>query len=107
MLLSDQAKYLVKIVLRVGAVCLLFKRCFTTWILNKSTVSREKFHVTIPMEKARVLRSNLTMFRPCGSIMGGFRKCCGCRQSRLLFNLPKVLTGMWLSSCCQKTLCQA
>ena len=35
-----------------------------SWI-NRLSVSREKFHVTIYVEKARVLRSNLTMFRPC------------------------------------------
>ena len=42
-------------------------------------VSGEKFHVTIYVEKARVLRSNLT-------------KCCDSRQSHLLCDLPKVLT---------------
>ena len=35
-----------------------------SWI-NRLSVSREKFHGTIYVEKARVLRSNLTMFRPC------------------------------------------
>ena len=33
--------------------------------INRLSVSREKFHVTIYVEKARDLRSNLTMFRPC------------------------------------------
>ena len=33
--------------------------------INRLSVSREKFHVTSYVEKARVLRSNLTMFRPC------------------------------------------
>ena len=57
-------------------------------------MSREKFHVTIYVEKARVLRSNLTLFGPveCGSIMSGFRKCWDCRESHLLCDLPKVLT---------------
>ena len=32
--------------------------------LECDCVSREKFHVTIYVEKARVLRSNLMMFRP-------------------------------------------
>ena len=27
-----------------------------------------------------------------GNIMSGFRKCCDCRESRLLFDLPKALT---------------
>ena len=35
-----------------------------SWI-NRMSVGREKFHVTIYVEKARVLRTNLTMFRPC------------------------------------------
>ena len=35
-----------------------------SWI-NRLSVSREKYHVTIYEEKVRVLRSNLTMFRPC------------------------------------------
>ena len=39
---------------------------FSCWILNnRLSVSREKFHVMIYVEKARRLRSNLTMFRPC------------------------------------------
>ena len=61
MLISDQAKDLVK------------KLCgrwglhvsFSTAGLHPGSVSREMFHVTIYVEKARVLRSNLTMFRPC------------------------------------------
>ena len=28
----------------------------------------------------------------CGRIMSGFQKCCDCRQSHLLWDLPKVLT---------------
>ena len=57
-LISDQVK--------AGALCLLFNRCFkTSRIFNKSTVCVEKrFNVTIFVEKARVLRSNLKMFRP-------------------------------------------
>ena len=57
-------------------------------------MSREKFHETIYVEKAKDLRSNLTMSRPCkcGSIMSGFGKCCDCRQSQLLCDLPRVLT---------------
>ena len=46
--------------------------------INRLSVSREKFHVTIYVGKARDLRSNLMMFRPCykcGSIMSGFGKC--------------------------------
>ena len=35
-----------------------------SWI-NRLLVSREKFHVTIYVEKAKVLRSKLTMFCPC------------------------------------------
>ena len=35
-----------------------------SWI-NRLLVSREKFHATIYVEKARGLRSNLMMFRPC------------------------------------------
>ena len=38
MLISDQAKHLVKNCLKAGAVCLLFNRWFTCGILNKSTV---------------------------------------------------------------------
>ena len=50
--------------------------------------------MTIYVEKARVLRSNLTLFRPvkCGNIMSGFGNCCDCRESHLLCDLPKVLT---------------
>ena len=47
-------------------------------------MSREKFHVTIYVEKACVLRSNLPM--------SGFGNCCDCRESHLLCDLPKVLT---------------
>ena len=39
MLISDEAKDLVKIVWKVGAVWLLFNGWFTSRILNKSTVS--------------------------------------------------------------------
>ena len=61
MLICDRAKELVK------------KLCgrrglhvsFLTAGLHPGSVSREMFHVTIYVEKARVLRSNLTMFRPC------------------------------------------
>ena len=28
----------------------------------------------------------------CGNIISGFRKCCDCRESHLLCNLPKALT---------------
>ena len=42
MLISEQAKDLVKIVWKVGAVCLLFNRWFTSGILNKSTVSESR-----------------------------------------------------------------
>ena len=35
-----------------------------SWI-NRLSVSREKFHVTIYVEKTKVLRSNLPMFCPC------------------------------------------
>ena len=98
MLISDQAKDL-KIVLKAGraaAPCLLFNHWFTSGILNKSTVWVEKsFHVTIYVETARILRSDLTMFPrvKCGNIMSGFRKCCESRcESRLLCGLSKVLT---------------
>ena len=65
MLISDQAKDL-KIVLKAGAPSVLFYRWCTPGILHKSTVWAEKIiHVTIYVKKARVLRSNLTMFRPC------------------------------------------
>ena len=44
MLISDQAKDFVKNVLKAGAPCLLFKRWFTSGILDESTcLSREKF----------------------------------------------------------------
>ena len=42
MLISDQAKDLVKIVWKARAVCLLFNRWFTSGILNKSTVSESR-----------------------------------------------------------------
>ena len=65
MLISDQAKDL-KIVLKAGAPSVLFYRWCTPGILHKSTVWAEKIiHVTIYVKKARVLRSNLTIFRPC------------------------------------------
>ena len=60
--ISDQAKDVVK---NCYTVCLLFNRLFTSVILNKSTVWVEKsFHAPMYVEKARIFRSNLTMFRP-------------------------------------------
>ena len=61
---------------KAGAVCLLFNRWFTSGILNKSTVS----------ESRKV---------PCDDLCGeseSFTKCCDCRESHLLCDLPKVLT---------------
>ena len=40
--ISEPAKDLAKIVWKVGAVCLLFDRWFTSRILNKSTVSESR-----------------------------------------------------------------
>ena len=34
-------------------------------LINRLSVSREKYHVTIYVKKARVLQCNLTMFGPC------------------------------------------
>ena len=50
--------------------------------------------MTIYAEKAKVLRTNLTMFChvKCGSITSGFRKCCDCCETYLLCDLLKVLT---------------
>ena len=42
MLISDQAKDLVKSCFEGGAVCLLFNYWFTSGILNKSTVSESR-----------------------------------------------------------------
>ena len=107
-LISDQFKDLVKNCFEGGGSMSPFQPLVYIRDLGQiDCVSREKFHVTIYVEKARVLRSNLTRFRPCGSIMSVLRTCCDCRQSHLFCDLPKVLTGMWLSSCYQKTLCQA
>ena len=58
--ISDQAKDVVK---NCYTVCLLFNRWFTSVILNKSTVSGEEFLAPMYVEKARIFRSNLTMFR--------------------------------------------
>ena len=94
-LISDQFKDLVKNCFEGGGSMSPFQPL--VYIRDHEQidcVSREKFHVTIYVEKARVLRSNLT-------------KCCDSRQSHLLCDLPKVLTWMWLSSCYQKTSCQA
>ena len=56
-LISDQAKG--------GGSMSPFHRWFTSRILNKSTVCVEKrFNVTIFVEKARVLRSDVKMFSP-------------------------------------------
>ena len=52
-------------------------------------MSREEFHVTIYVEIARVLPSNLTMFRPYEWF---WEVLCDCRESHLLCDLPKVLT---------------
>ena len=41
-LISEQAKDFEKTVLKVGAVCILFNRWFTSGILNKSTVSESR-----------------------------------------------------------------
>ena len=59
-------------------------------------VDREKYDVTIyvHVEKARVYEVIWRCFArvKCRSIMSGFRKCCDCRESHLLCDLPKVLT---------------
>ena len=67
MLISDQAKDLdKKLCGRWGLYVHLFNRWFTSGILNKSTGWVEKsFHTTMYVEKARVFRSNITMFRSC------------------------------------------
>ena len=36
----------------------------------------------------------------CGSIMSGFRKFCDCRESRLLCDLPRMLTDRGKSQVC-------
>ena len=66
MLISDQAKDLVKNCFE-GEGCVSFSTAglYPGSSISRLSVSREKFHVTIYVEKARVLRSNLTMFRPC------------------------------------------
>ena len=67
MLISDQAKDLLK-------NCFEGRGCMSPFQLlvhirdlefNRLSVSREKLHVTIYVEKARVLQGNLTMFRLC------------------------------------------
>ena len=67
MLISDQAKDLgKKLCGRWGLYLHLFNRWFTSGILNKPTGWVEKsFHATMYVEKARVFRSNITMFRSC------------------------------------------
>ena len=42
MLISEQAKDLVKNWWKAGALCLLFNRWFTSRLLNKSTVSESR-----------------------------------------------------------------
>ena len=39
--------------------------------------------------------------------MSGFGKCCDCRQSHLLCDLPKVLTDKPQVCAVENTLCQA
>ena len=111
MLVSDKPKDLVKNCVEGGGCMSSFQPLLyirdleyidCQWV-EKSTMWRfmwrkREFYWVIWRCSARV---------KCGSIMSGFRKCCDCRQSHLLCDLPKVLTGMWLSSCYQKTLCQA
>ena len=67
MLISEQAKDLVKNCVEGGGCMSPFQPLVYIRDLEQidCRVSREKFHVTIYVEKARVLRSNLTMFRPC------------------------------------------
>ena len=67
MLISDQAKDLVKNCFEDGGLHVSFSTSGLhpgSWI-NRQSVSREKFHMTICVDKGRVLRSNLTMFRLC------------------------------------------
>ena len=67
MLIFEQAKdLLVKNCFEDGGSMCPFQPLVYIWDLEYILcVSREKFHLTIYVEKARVLRSNLTMFRPC------------------------------------------
>ena len=64
-----------------------------SWI-NRLSVSREKFHVTIYGRKQEFYGVICRCFArvKCGDIMSGFEKCCDCRESHLLCDLPKVLT---------------
>ena len=110
MLLSDQAKDVVKNCFEGGAPCLLFNLWFTSGNWNKSTVWVEKSSMWWFMWGKRdcygvIWRCFALVKR--GSITSGLRKCSECRQSHLLCDLPNVLTGMWLGSCYQKTFCQA
>ena len=52
------------------------------------------FHVTIYVEKARVFGVTWRCFAlvKCENGKCGFGKCCDCRESHLLCDLPKVLT---------------
>ena len=69
-----------------------------TGIFNKSSTVRveKSFHATIYVEKARVLRSNLTMFRSCQvwKCHEWFSKVLWLPriETGLLCDLPKVLT---------------
>ena len=67
MLIFEQAKdLLVKNCFEDGGSMCPFQPLVYIWDLEYILcVSRKKFHLTIYVEKARVLRSNLTMFRPC------------------------------------------
>ena len=64
---------------------------FTSGILNTSTVW--VFHATLwrRREFFGVVWGCLARVK-CGNIMSGLRKCCDCRKSHLLCDLPKALT---------------
>ena len=93
-LISDQAKDFVKNCFEGGgAPCLLLNRWFTSGILNKSILWVEKsFYLTIYMWRKREFYEEIWRWFArvkCRNIMSGFRKCCDCRVSRLLCDLPK------------------
>ena len=65
MLISDQAKDLVKNCFESGGSMSPFQPLVYIRDLEEIVGVEKNFNVAIYVEKARVLRSNLTMFRPC------------------------------------------
>ena len=93
--ISDQAKDLVKHCLEGGACMSPFQPLVYTRDLEKSDCESRKVRCDDLCGENREFYGVIWRCFPpvkCGNIMSGFGKCCDCRESHLLCDLPKVLT---------------